>query len=378
MSAGDTPAESSGHHEVVQASPDALLFDTRNPRLTIADSVASQHDILKLLWEEMSVDEIAISIASNGYYAEEPLLVISHDEHDGDIHKYVVVEGNRRLAAVRLLLDGVLRDEVGATNLPEAPPWVRTQIEDLTAHLYADRRDIWTYIGFRHINGAKPWASFSKAAYVARIRHDYQLSLEEIARRIGDTHATVARLYRGYSILEQAENESLFFRDDRYPRGGPFPFSHLYTAASQSEYQWFLSIGPQDLGPAPVPEARLAHLREMLIWLYGSKSEDVEPAVRSQNPDLNRLRVIIGRSREGDNRALSLLRSGLSLHRTFEATLDEGMRLREYVARAKDELQHALGFAPTGYDGDRSIYTDAQDIVNLSKRLLDVLEERRN
>ena len=79
-----------------------LFLDERNPRLVSYD-VLSQDAILGVLAREMSIDEVAISIAENGYYPTERLLVVERDP--GPPTTYTVVEGNRRLAAVQVLLD---------------------------------------------------------------------------------------------------------------------------------------------------------------------------------------------------------------------------------------------------------------------------------
>jgi ParB-like chromosome segregation protein Spo0J len=51
----------------------------------------------------MAVDEVALSIAENGFYRHEPLYAARESG------KLNVVEGNRRLAAVKLLRDEKLR-----------------------------------------------------------------------------------------------------------------------------------------------------------------------------------------------------------------------------------------------------------------------------
>src|SRR5450432_2850119 len=81
---------------------DKLRLDATNPRLAelgIASN-ASQPEILKALWDEMAVEEVAMSIAYSGYFEHEPLFV--EDKGDGT---HTVIEGNRRLAAVVLLVD---------------------------------------------------------------------------------------------------------------------------------------------------------------------------------------------------------------------------------------------------------------------------------
>ena len=95
-----------------------LHFDSQNPRLVeyFEGEKPTQEVLLQVLWEQMAVDEIAMSIAASGYFAYEPVFV---SEEKG---RLVVIEGNRRLAAVKLLLDSDLRKKLRATDLPAISP----------------------------------------------------------------------------------------------------------------------------------------------------------------------------------------------------------------------------------------------------------------
>ncbi|MDA1313923.1 MAG: hypothetical protein O2968_11350 [Acidobacteria bacterium] len=52
-----------------------LMLDPHNPRLVEIGipKNASPFDLLKALWEEMAVEEVAMSIAFSGYFDHEPL-----------------------------------------------------------------------------------------------------------------------------------------------------------------------------------------------------------------------------------------------------------------------------------------------------------------
>src|SRR5712692_1606816 len=93
---------------------DDLLLDPLNPRLADEEETNDQDKLTEILWREMAVDEVALSIARNGYFPQEPMLVMPKPRQPG---KFTVVEGNRRLVAVRVLRDRALRDAVGA-DLP--------------------------------------------------------------------------------------------------------------------------------------------------------------------------------------------------------------------------------------------------------------------
>ena len=306
-----------GSNETREAEPllvESLLLDGENPRLASSAQGPLQEDLLRVLWTEMAVDEVALSIAENGYYSEEALLAIPENPAEGNLQaeKYVVIEGNRRLAAVLLLRDEELRNRIRATNLPIVDAAARRALNRLPVIVYPDRRRLWAYLGFRHINGTQPWDAFSKAKYVADVHEGFGVPLEEIARKIGDRHATVVRLYRGYKILEQAETQAGFDIEDRVRNR--FYFSHLYTATDQLDFQKLLGITSENsLRSNPVPKAKLGALADLMTWLYGRKSSGIEPLVRTQNPDLNTLRVAISKAP-----ALSALRSGYPLQRAYE------------------------------------------------------------
>ena len=96
---------------------DQLLLDPENPRLEGMVKTTDQVEIIKAMWKEMAVNEVALSIAANGFFEEEPLFAIPAPPVNGK-KAYCVVEGNRRLTAVKLLRDENLRKTVRATDLP--------------------------------------------------------------------------------------------------------------------------------------------------------------------------------------------------------------------------------------------------------------------
>ena len=76
----------------------SLRLDPHNPRIPSAGMDLSERDLIAELVEHDRVYELAKSIAETGYHPIEALIVV---EENGQ--KYVV-EGNRRLAALKLLL----------------------------------------------------------------------------------------------------------------------------------------------------------------------------------------------------------------------------------------------------------------------------------
>ncbi|MDH4163623.1 MAG: hypothetical protein OEW15_13180 [Nitrospirota bacterium] len=351
---------------------DRLLFDEDNPRLSAIGDKQSQDALVQVLWDEMAVSEVALSIEANGYFEEEPLFVVPKHplEKDEKKQKYIVVEGNRRLAVVKLLIDADLRRAVKATDLPKISAQRRKDLEQLPVSVYPDKKSLWEYFGFRHVNGPKEWDSFSKAAYIAKVRREWDIPLDEIARKIGDQHSTVTRIYRGFVLLEQAEKKTDFDRDDRI--ANRFHFSHLYTAAAEKEFQKFLNIDPErSLQDDPVPKSHLPQLQELMVWLFGSKSEAKSPVVEKQNPHLGYLKRVIG-----NKQALYALRSGISLQRAHEISLGDARRFQEALIQVKCALQAAKATVTTGFAGDTDTCGMMYGMLDIAKSISDEMYQK--
>lgn len=175
-----------------------LRADADNPRFTDGDGTPTQDQLIARLWKEMAAEEIAMSIAANGYFNHEPLFV-EEQKSKGKESTYTIIEGNRRFAAVKILTEDKLRRLVGADDLPRLNAAAKAKLEELPV-IVCTREDVWQYIGFKHVNGPQVWESYSKAKYIAWVHNELKVSLDDIATRIGDQHSTVQRLYRIHGV----------------------------------------------------------------------------------------------------------------------------------------------------------------------------------
>jgi hypothetical protein len=244
-----------------------LYLDPKNPRLASKHlSLDDQIEILRLLWAERAVNELVDSIASSGYWDHEVLFAVPESG------RLVVVEGNRRLAAAKLLVNTELRSLVKASGIPTISGAAKTELSRLPV-IKCTREQVWEYIGFKHVNGPQDWDSIAKAQYTARIHNDYSIPLERIALTIGDKHQTVKRLYHGLMVLEQAEDAGVFNRDDRWT--SRFAYSHLWTGLGYSGIQEFLGLTDQKASRRhPVPKRKLPRARRSVsVALWKQRKE---------------------------------------------------------------------------------------------------------
>ena len=76
----------------------------------------------------------------------------------------IVIEGNRRLAAVKAILEPSAILNGGMNRYKERI--TQKLLDDLTNNLpiiiLNSREDTWRYIGFKHVNGAVKWDSYAK------------------------------------------------------------------------------------------------------------------------------------------------------------------------------------------------------------------------
>ena len=336
---------------------DSLHFDHDNPRLAEygIKLTTKEPEILRILWEAMDVLELVQSIAASGYFHHEPLIVAK--EKGGN----VVIEGNRRLAALKVLLNPSIAKEYG-WELPKISEADRKRLEEVPA-IVSDREDSWRYLGFKHVNGPAKWTSYAKAKYIAEIHREYKVPLADIAQQIGDRHDTVQRLYRGLMVLEQAEETKVFDREDRYaPR---IYFSHLYTGLEYDDgIGAFLKLAPKEKETnTPVPKEKLKELGELCIWLFGSKKAKKPPVVVTQNPDLRRLNAVVS-----NRESLGALRAGVELEKAFEISRPPTDVFEEALLAAKRELTTVRAYLTTGYK-------DSEEVLRIAGTVADMAEE---
>lgn len=359
-----TSSEELRHSSITEEEPKPvqvceLNLDPQNPRFAEKTyTIDDQEQMLADLWRERAVDEIVDSIINTGgYWRHEVLFVTNEDDAK------VVVEGNRRLAAVKVLVQPELAENANIRGVPEIDDKELIASLETLPVIFAPRKEVWALLGFKHVNGPQDWDSISKAEYVAKVHNEYGVPLEDIAKTIGDRHDTVRRMYRGLMVLKQAENEELFDRHDCY--SNTFSYSHLWTALGYQNTQEFLNIG--DTGgyePNPVPNDKLEELRELLLWIYGSEDKDVKPKIERQNPDL---RNLIKALRDPDG--LQKLRADLPLQEAYEASIGEATMLARALDQARSKLSQAQGYIPEGVNEDYDFEDKATTILNKAKSI---------
>ncbi len=325
------------------AAPSDLKLDLQNPRIPDA-SFNTQSDALDYLFNQADLGELIQSIGNSGWLDFEPLIV-----EEGSM---TVIEGNRRLAALRILADPALQQRLKAV-VPD-PLHDNARPGTIQVNFVKSRKEARDFIGFKHVNGAFKWDSYAKARFAYAWLKDGD-DIDEVSRRLGDGHNTISRLVNGVVVLEQAETSGLFDKEQRTKKS--FYFSHLYTALSTPNVRQFLGLPDNDntvLEKDAVPVDRRSNLKSLLSWLYGQGDE--ASIIRSQNPDLGRLVSVLG-----NQRATSALAASRSLDRAYEMIEDKARAFEKAFYQLVDAAQAVSGVIAR-YDARSDLVEDAQTL----------------
>ena len=312
------------------------------------------------MYRSAELGELLQSISSNGYLDIEPLIAM-RGPRSNDL---VVLEGNRRLAALRLLREPklvkkILETEKVTVRIPTVPESKRDTLDEVSVYCVDSREAARSFIGFKHVNGPAKWDSYAKARFAADWYRQSGDNLKIIATAVGDGHDTIKRMVSAIYVLDQAKENELFDVEDRItPK---FNFSHLYTALSRSQYMKYLGLGSKwvkyDPNPNPVNSEKLDNLKELLLWIYGSKADDILPVIRTQNPDIKRLGEVLE-----NIEALHILKMSRNLDEAYAAVEPVDSRFTASLFRARTAIKDAAG-SLRAYDGrDDSLLGVAEDV----------------
>jgi len=283
-----------------------LFLDPENPRLPEEAQGKSESELMEVLIKNFNLEELADSMAENGYFDEEPLVGIPQkipkklqnakptntdytkfikDENT----KFTVVEGNRRVATARLLLDQELRKKFNIRNWLELDEGMAENLSSLPIILYSKRSEVIPYLGVRHIIGIQKWDSYARASYVANMVKSGR-SLSDIQQQIGDRRRSARKIYFCRRLIEEIENEF-----DLNTEKAKNYFSYLVLSIGQGPIREFLGI-PRNWSEVdyeqPVPKDKLENLKYLFSWLFGEGKGKL-PVIKESRDITNKITPIL-------------------------------------------------------------------------------------
>lgn len=220
-----------------------LLLDDDNPRIPAEKGRLGQRDLLADLIRHDGVYALAQGIAENGFYPDKALVVIR-----GADKKYVVLEGNRRCAALKALLSPSSAPEEYLARFRKLSTRI---VPDIIRHVNVcvapSRDEAWPLIIATHTTKQiEEWSPAMKARVYAALIHQGQTP-EDIAETCHISPATVVQhlrddqMYRVACNLDLPSDVEEIVNDAR-----KFPLSTFSRLYSSKHVQDFLGFEFQD------------------------------------------------------------------------------------------------------------------------------------
>jgi hypothetical protein len=287
-------------YEKVEVTPAQLLLDPNNYRFHDIRGYSEvkkraryqepgvQQQALKLLRETTAFDlgSLKDSIRTNGYIPVEQIVVVPYDDDEQGNKRYLVIEGNRRAASLKMLLE---ESKAGSVDLTEK---VKESIEKISVVvLKGDGDEIESYqrtlMAIRHVAGIREWGPYQQAKLVVEMFEGEGATLGSVAQRIGISSREVARRYRASKALRQMEEDEEFseFAEPRL-------YVFFHEAVSQPKVREWLGFNDQTY-KAENDDARRLFFE--LLSPTEVDGEKVQPKLTSANQQVRQLKDIVSK-----------------------------------------------------------------------------------
>lgn len=203
--------------EEIEVELSRIFLDPNNPRFTDQAPQVPNHriaenavqDRARQLMMSEDISELVDSILRNGFLPLDRIVIRPIDENS---ETFVVVEGNRRVTALKTIRE---RYEQGVISVDEFNDEQQADVYESIAKLRVlvytggDTSDIsWILQGIRHIGGIKDWRPTQQAELVSRQKDQHQMSSREVGQMLGISTQAVNRLYNAYSGWKQMKNDN--------------------------------------------------------------------------------------------------------------------------------------------------------------------------
>jgi hypothetical protein len=342
-----------------------IHVDSLNPRLPEEVIGKSETIVLEALYRYFNLDELAFSMAQNGYFDEEPIVVVAKVKTKTE--RVVVVEGNRRVATIKILLDPKIQSQLGIRSWPSISKEVAKDISSIPAIMYEHRDEVLPYLGVRHIAGIMKWDSYAKARYVASmVSAGY--SMNEIQEQIGDRQNSARKHYLCYRIAQQARDEFDFNTEPVKEN-----FSYLMLATGQGSIKRYLGLPPRLDGTnleAPVPTERVPNLKNLLSLIFGEGKG--KPSVLAESRDItNYLTHILA-----SDKATEYLLKTRDLLSAYDLSDGEEVMVKKFLATANQKLEAVLGIIHR--HRTRDVLAEIEKCAETVNRLVEVAFKEKN
>jgi hypothetical protein len=214
-------------------APLDIALDRDNPRIRVEPS-DKESDIIRKLIKYEDVQDLARKIAKTGLLPGERVITVQEKG------QWVVLEGNRRICACKLLLSPNLVPVEYRKTFPKISTASEIAlIEKVDADVAPDRKAAEPILTLRHTeSGVRKWKPVARMRRVRRLL-DEGFTIEQIATETKSSVGGIRKTIREYRLLQLAGNLGLTI-DEKTKLDDPDlktnPFTRFFELSDVKEY----------------------------------------------------------------------------------------------------------------------------------------------
>lgn len=349
-----------------------LEYDKENPRLphSVVDS-NKESDVVDWMLKDASIIELMGSIGEKGFFPAEPLLVVKK----GSTNRYTVIEGNRRLTAVKLLNDPTLATRKQASINSIFDEAIKKP-EDLPVMIFPKRKEILDYLGFKHITGVKQWSALAKAKYLRELQQEYKSSkisiteqYKKLAKAIGSRADYVRDLLIGLDVYDKIHKKNYFEIEGL--NEDTIDFGVYYNALKYSNIPKYLAIDKN--GEKPTQTLNQQNLEELTRII--SEGDENGKTKLGESRNLSTLNSIIL-----EPKAFKMFAGGKSLRESalyLEGSQEIFRGSLNQVTISLNESIDAISELKTSTSANVKLVDDVQKLVTILRTLAEAKIKKR-
>lgn len=230
-------------------APLDIALDRDNPRINV-ETTDKESDIIRKLILHEDVQELASKIAKTGLLPGERIIVVQEKG------QWVVLEGNRRICACKLLLS----PQLVPADFRKSFPTISTAseislIEKVDADVAPDRRAAEPVLTLRHTeSGVRKWKPVARMRRVRRLL-DEGFTVEQIATEYSSSVSGIRKTIREYRLLQLAENLGGLTAGEQQKLADPDlrtnPYTRFFELSNVKEYMGLSFAANGDITISP-------------------------------------------------------------------------------------------------------------------------------
>lgn len=347
-----------------------LKLDLMNPRLPKSKQGKDEKTVIEFMLLEAATLELMMAIGQNDYFAGEQLLVIPDENDEG---KYVVVEGNRRLTAVKLLNDPSI-SFVKKESLQKVCAEAEFKPNEIPCLIFEKKEQILKYLGFRHITGIKSWRLLEKARYLFDLKESefegvgFLQACRDIAKMIGSSSSYIRRLLTGLSLYKKVEDEGFYsienLNDTR------FHLNYFVDALNKENIRNFLEVDFNE--DDPIKKLNGDNLGLLTHWWF-EKTEG-KSRVLGDSEGLKMLDAVIG-----SPIALKAFKDeGATIDDAYDLTGEIDLLFRKEIEKALSSLHKADAYSNKVDDFYSGMIEDLKTIREIALKIRNFKIQKEN